>query len=191
MAANIKPLKAGATGIEQIPSTDTLLPDLILTQMSLDSDSSGLKLDNDSATPGNSKLYGTNGSGVKGWYDQPTAGQETYTAGEAISAGDLIYVSASGTVMKADANAVAKRAVGFAPSAISNGASGVITFHDGKITTTGLTAGSLYFLSNTTTGAFATYGTLTYGSADIQQCVGIAESTTVLRFWNGEPILIA
>ena len=191
MAANIKPLKAGATGIEQIPSTDTLLPDLILTQMSLDSDSSGLKLDGDSATPGNSKLYGTNGSGVKGWYDQPTAGQETYTAGEAISAGDLVYVSASGTVMKADANAVAKAAVGFAPSAISNGASGVITFNDGKITTTGLTAGVKYFLSNTTTGGFAAHASLTYGSADIQQCVGIAESTTVLRFWAGETILIA
>lgn len=191
MAANIKPLKAGATGIEQIPSTDTLLPDIILTQMSIDSDSSGLKLENDSATPGNSKLYGTNGSGTKGWYDQPSAGQETYTAGEAISAGDLVYVSASGTVMKADANAVAKAAVGFAPSAISNGASGVITFHAGKITTTGLTLGAKYFLSNTTTGAFATYGSLTYGAADIQQCVGIAESTTVLRFFAGETILIA
>ncbi len=191
MAANIKPLKAGATGIEQIPSTDTLLPDIILTQMSIDSDSSGLKLDNDSASPGNSKLYGTNGSGTKGWYDQPSAGQETYTAGEALSAGDLVYVSASGTVMKADANAVAKAAVGFAPSAISNGASGLITFHAGKITTTGLTLGTRYFLSNTTTGAFATHGSLTFGAADIQQCVGIAESTTVLRFWAGESILIA
>ena len=191
MAANIKPLKAGATGIEQIPSTDTLLPDIILTQMSVASDSSGLKLSGDSGSPGNSKLYGTNGSGVKGWYDQPTSGQETYTAGEAISAGDLVYVSASGTVMKADANAVAKAAVGFAPSAISNGASGLITFHTGKITTTGLTLGARYFLSNTTTGGFATYGSLTYGAADIQQCVGIAESTTVLRFWAGETILIA
>jgi hypothetical protein len=27
----------------------------------------------DDATPGNSKLYGTNGSGTKGWYDQPGA----------------------------------------------------------------------------------------------------------------------
>ena len=40
--------------------------------MSLTSDASGLKLSGDSATPGNSKLYGTDGSGVKGWYDQPS-----------------------------------------------------------------------------------------------------------------------
>lgn len=33
-----------------------------------------LSLTNDSASPGNSKLYGTNGAGVKGWYDQPTGG---------------------------------------------------------------------------------------------------------------------
>jgi hypothetical protein len=43
-------------------------------QMSIDSDASGLKLVNDSTTPGNTKLYGTNGSGVKGWYDQPVGG---------------------------------------------------------------------------------------------------------------------
>lgn len=43
-------------------------------QMSITADASGLKLDGDSAAPGNSKLYGTNGSGVKGWYDQPSGG---------------------------------------------------------------------------------------------------------------------
>lgn len=35
------------------------------------SSGSPLQLDGDSATPGNTKLYGTNGSGVKGWYSQP------------------------------------------------------------------------------------------------------------------------
>jgi len=233
--AEVKPLKAGSTGIEQLTSSDTVpvanVPDLTsakitdfneaaqdavggilvdgntvnftyadatpsitaeaITQMSITSDASGLKLSGDSASPGNSKLYGTNGSGTKGWYDQPTSGSETYTAGEALSANDLIYVSASGTIMKADANTAAKAAVGFVPNAISNAASGTVIFHDGKITTTGLTLGAKYFLSNTTTGAFATYGSLTYGANDIQQCVGIAESTTVLRFWVGETILMS
>lgn len=32
---------------------------------------------NDSATPGNSKLYGTDAAGVKGWYAQPTGGSAT------------------------------------------------------------------------------------------------------------------
>lgn len=233
--AEVKGLKAGATGLEQLTSSDTFpvanIPDLTaakitdfneaaqdtvggilvdgntvnftyndatpsitaeaITQMSITSDASGLKLSGDSSSPGNSKLYGTNGSGTKGWYDQPTSGAETYTAGEALSANDLIYVSASGTIMKADANTAAKAAVGFVPNAISNAASGTVVFHDGKITTTGLTLGAKYFLSNTTPGAFATYGSLTYGANDIQQCVGIAESTTVLRFWNGETILMS
>lgn len=233
--AEVKPLKAGATGIEQLTGSDTVpvanVPDLTsakitdfneasqdavggilvdgqtvnftyndatpsitaeaITQMSITSDASGLKLSGDSASPGNSKLYGTNGAGTKGWYDQPVSGSETYTAGEAIAAGDLVYVSASGTVMNADANTAAKKAVGFAPSAISNGASGTVIFNDGKLTTTGLTPGALYFLSNTTPGAFATYGSLTFGTNDIQQCVGIAESTTVLRFSAGPTILTA
>lgn len=33
-----------------------------------------LKLSGDAATPGNLQLYGTNGSGVKGWYSQPSGG---------------------------------------------------------------------------------------------------------------------
>lgn len=43
-----------------------------ITQMSITSDASGLKLSGDSASPGNTMLYGTNGSGVKGWYAQPS-----------------------------------------------------------------------------------------------------------------------
>jgi hypothetical protein len=40
-------------------------------QMSLTSDSNGIKLSGDASSPGNTKLYGTDGSGTKGWYDQP------------------------------------------------------------------------------------------------------------------------
>jgi hypothetical protein len=42
-----------------------------LYQMSIAVDASGLKLAGDSASPGNNMLYGTNASGVKGWYAQP------------------------------------------------------------------------------------------------------------------------
>jgi hypothetical protein len=37
----------------------------VITQMSLTSDASGIKLSGDSATPGNSKYYGTDGGGTK------------------------------------------------------------------------------------------------------------------------------
>jgi hypothetical protein len=234
--AEVKGLKAGATGIEQMTATDTLpvanIPALtaskisdfteaaqdavgsmlsdsntidvtyndagnaetadVKTQMSITSDASGVKLSGDSSSPGNSKYYGTDSGGTRGYYDLPASGSETYTAGEAISARDLVYVSASGTVMKADANNEAKAAVGFAPNAISNGASGTVVFNDGKISGfTGLTAGARYFLSNSTAGGIALYASLTYGTNDIQQQVGVAESTTVLRFSAGPSILIA
>jgi hypothetical protein len=62
-----------------VSDTDTL--DLTLTgqavsgavkkQMSIDSDTSGLKLVNDSTSPGNNKVYGTDASGVKGWKADP------------------------------------------------------------------------------------------------------------------------
>lgn len=231
MATKI-PLVAGATGIEQISSSDTLpvanIPALTSSNISDFTEAAqdvagGMATDSATIDFTYNDGAGTLTADVKAGSIGPTelastavtpgsytnanvtvdadgritaasngsSGSETYTAGEAIGAGDMVYVSASGTVMKADANAVAKAAVGFAPSAISNGASGTVIFADGKLTTTGLTAGALYFLSNTTTGAFAAFGSLTYGSADIQQCVGIAESTTVLRFHAGPTILIA
>lgn len=229
--AEVKPLKAGATGIEQIPATDTIpvanVPDLtsakitdfteaaqdavgamadtdtlnyadatpelsVKFQMSVTADASGLKLSGDEASPGNSQYYGTDGSGTKGFFDLPTGGGETYTAGENIGAGDLVYVSATDTVMKADANTSTKAAVGFAPSAITSGNPGTIIMHAGKITgLTGLTANAFYYLSNSTTGAFALHASLTFATNDIQQKVGIAESTTILRFFAGETILIA
>jgi len=54
------------------PSAGVIRLDL-QTQMSVTADASGVKLSGDSASPGNAKLYGTDGSGVKGWYDQPSA----------------------------------------------------------------------------------------------------------------------
>ncbi len=69
-------------------------------QMSLTSDASGVKLVNDSASPGNLKLYGTDGTGVKGWYDQPS--------GSGLSDGDYgdITVSGGGTSMQIDPGVV-------------------------------------------------------------------------------------
>lgn len=54
--------------------TGQALSGVVKKQMSIDGDASGLKLVNDSTTPGNLKLYGTNGTGTKGWYDQPVGG---------------------------------------------------------------------------------------------------------------------
>ncbi len=117
---------------------------------------------------------------------------ETYTAGEALTAGNLCYITSSGTIMKADANDSSKLAQGFVLANISNGASGTFYRGHGKITgLSGLTAGSRYFLSNSATGAISLYSGLTYATGDIQQYVGRAESTTVLAFEPGDTILIS
>ena len=61
------------TYVDATPSLD------VKTQMSVTSDASGVKLSGDAATPGNTKLYGTDESGVKGWYAQPSGGGGTVT----------------------------------------------------------------------------------------------------------------
>ena len=149
-------------------------------QMSVTSDTSGLKLSGDAASPGNSTYYGTNAGGTKGFHALPSASAaetRTMTAGEAISARDLVYVSASNTVMKAVANSASKFAVGIAVSAISNGATGTITFPPIVVSGfTGLTVGSRYYLSASTAGAVTT--TPPSGDNEFSQFVGVALTTT-------------
>jgi hypothetical protein len=70
------------TGDISVTDTDTIdhtltgqaLSSAARLQMSLTSDASGIKLVGDAATPGNSKVYGTDGSGTKGWYDAGSGG---------------------------------------------------------------------------------------------------------------------
>ena len=65
-------------------ATPSIVAD-VKTQLSITSDSSGIKLVNDSATPGNTKYYGTDGSGTKGFFSIPAVG----------SAGDIQETSFS------------------------------------------------------------------------------------------------
>lgn len=162
----------------------------VRTQMSITSDAGGIKLSGDSATPGNAKYYGTDGGGTKGFFDLPTGIGEAYTAGENLSAGDLVYLNSSGQMMKADANTMGKEAIGFVKTSITSGNSGTMYRDEGEITgLTGLVAGTLYILSNTTTGGVMAASNFTSLVApDFYQPVGRATSTTVLQFRAGQTI---
>jgi hypothetical protein len=115
-------------------------------------------------------------------------GQDAVTAvaGEALSAGDMVYFNASGAVLKADATAIAKQARGYVTSAVANAANATVFFDDSNTALTGLTPGLTYYLS-VTSGGVTTTPTTTTGQ--IVQEVGFAVSATTLRVNIQEPII--
>ena len=103
-----------------------------------------------------------------------------YTAGEAIAAGDAVYISAANTVSLADTSSeTTSRIIGIAGAAIANGAQGKIC-SDGVVSgLSGLTAGSRYFQDPATPGALTTTAPTGSGESIVQ--VGFAKSATELH----------
>jgi hypothetical protein len=104
----------------------------------------------------------------------------TGTAGEAIAAGDVVYLATgsggttAGRWYLADADAADSSStpqVGMAPAAISSGASGAIRLL-GQVSVTGpLTVGATYYVSGTAGALSSTAGTFS-------RVVGVADSVT-------------
>lgn len=106
----------------------------------------------------------------------------TLTASEAISAGHFVNIHASSgaKVRKANATDDTKPCDGYAPAAISNGASGEVYCPGKRITgLSGLTPGAVYYLD--TTGGQIT-ATAPSGAGNLVQRVGVAVSATELFF---------
>jgi len=105
---------------------------------------------------------------------------ETFTAASTLSAGDLCYLDSSGEMdlTDADAETTADTLLSVATEAITSASSGAFLL-SGKHETTGLTTGSVYYVS-TTAGDWTT--TRPSGTGDIVRIVGYALSTTVLYF---------
>jgi hypothetical protein len=118
----------------------------------------------------------------------------TGTAGENLSAGDAVFLSdgtggnTAGRWYKTDADntysSSGAQAVGFATAAITTGSSGTIR-RGGRITgLSGLTAGTLYFVS-------ATAGAITAVAPTNVRAILIADSTTTGIILTGEPLASA
>jgi len=110
----------------------------------------------------------------------------TATAGEALAAGDFVYVLANGTVMKADATTFAKRAMGYVLTSVLNAGSATVFFDESNSALSTLTIGAKYFLSATAGATTPTASTITSGQ--FLQCLGVATSATSLHVNLQEPI---
>lgn len=73
-AEDISTATPASNAIPKANSSAKLDPGWFALQMSLTSDASGVKLVNDSTSPGANKVYGTDGSGVRGWKADPSGG---------------------------------------------------------------------------------------------------------------------
>lgn len=105
---------------------------------------------------------------------------KTMTASEAIAARDLVNVSNTGEIRKADASND-RPANGFVLGAIANGATGTVYF-EGVITgLSALTPGGRYFLSDAVPGGI-TATAVTAGAGKISQEIGVAISATEVSF---------
>lgn len=112
----------------------------------------------------------------------------TLVAGEALAAGDFVYVLAGGTVMKADATTFAKRAMGYVIASVLNGGNATVYFDDSNSALSGLTPGGMYYLS--ATAGQATLTAPTTATQYVQE-LGIATSATSLHVNIKTPILRA
>lgn len=91
----------------------------VRTQMSLTSDGSGIKLSGDSGTPGNSKYYGTDSGGTKGYHAMPSGG-----ASPAGSGSEIQYRVDATTFGAVSGSSVSGTAVTFGGNFTTGGASG-------------------------------------------------------------------
>lgn len=100
------------------------------------------------------------------------------TAGEALSAGDFVYITATGTARKAVASAGGNPAVGFVLAAAANAASVTVYFEGSNTALTGLSVGSRYYLSDSAAGGVT--ATAVSGAGKLHQYLGRAYSATAI-----------
>jgi hypothetical protein len=131
----------------------------------------------------NDKLFAWNGTS---WddlssVDSAQAVINVYTADEALSVGDFLYISAADNVSKVDASGsgAASRGMGFAVAAALDAASVGVQSEGVLGGFTGLTAGARYYANPGAAGGITT--TVPVGSGNTVIQVGYAKSATALH----------
>lgn len=116
-------------------------------------------------------------------------GADTYTgvAAEALSAGDVVAITADGP-RKASAASTGRDADGFVLSAVAAGANATVYLEGRNTALSNLTVGSRYYLSETAGGVTATPVS---GAGKRHQYLGRAITTTSLAFEPDDAILLA
>lgn len=90
-------------GVVQLPNTPSSAgaPTITVADSIIGAGTSGtpLQLDGDAATPGNSMLYGTNGSGTKGWYAQAGGGGSLTVTDGTNTVASVTHIALTGAVV--------------------------------------------------------------------------------------------
>lgn len=116
--------------------------------------------------------------------------QQTANANGTITAKDLVYMEAAGTIARATAAAgTPQQAMGWAQTSVTTGQPVTMQL-EGRITgLAGLTTGSRYYLSDVTPGGLL-IAPGPVGSGKLAQYIGTALSTTVLNFEPDDGVLL-
>ena len=109
----------------------------------------------------------------------PAGDSKEATASEALSAGQMVYITGAGEIALADATTTGKEAMGFVLAAVASAAVGKIYFEGINTGVAGLTPGARYYLDTTAGGITDTPLAAT---GNIDQYVGRAISATELSF---------
>lgn len=112
----------------------------------------------------------------------------SYTAGEDITAGDAVYISAASTVKKAKADTnTTLPACGIATETVTNG-NPILIQHEGvsEGAVSGLTPATVYFVSDATGGALVTTPPSTSGH--YVQKFGVTKAATEILVRPTDPI---
>lgn len=110
----------------------------------------------------------------------------TGVAGEALVAGDFVYITSTGAVVKADATSLAKAAMGYVLTSVLNAGTATVYFNSINSSLSGLTIGGTYYLSATAGLSVLTATSITTGQ--FAQSLGIATSATSLSVNIGTSI---